>query len=195
MMSLLDGMTAHLFRTDPETGRVVFFPNGAMGGGYELTDAAMEKRLRSRMRLIMLGAIAFGSIGVQVPIALYGQPTAWPAAMWWAGLGAAALVHLLYQFMLRRMVAGLPVSRERLTFKEALSLQTLGLPRWYFYGMAIFGPLLLVGTILWLANAASFMERVWAVVGLILFSVVTVQAFAGLRLKPDEPEQPRTYQS
>lgn len=190
MMSLIDGMTAHMFRADPASGSVVFYPNGPCGHGYVLPDDAAVQRIRRFVRWMMIFALGVPILGMQVMIALLGQPMAWPASVWAAAGLALAVLTIGFQVGLRRMVSGLPKSETALTMAEALKAQTMGLPRWYFLAMAIVGPLLMVGSILWLLNAPSFMERVWALAGLTLFAITTIQAFAGLRMRPDEAPEP-----
>lgn len=186
MMSYFDGMIAGLFRPEEATGRTIFFPNGVIGRGYVLPDAAAEQRVRRIMRWVMIGTLAMTVGGMQVLLAVFGQPMAWPWEPWAIAIAGLAVFTTIWSTIKRRLIAGLPVSDQRLTFSEAFTAQTLGLPRWYFYILALLGPLMMVGSIMWLFAAPSFMERVWAMAGLTLFTIATLQAFAGLRLKPDD---------
>lgn len=183
----IDGMTAHMFRSDTNGSGVVFYPNGVLGRGYVLPDAGAEQRTRHVLRWIMAGAIAGPIAGVNALLGVFGQPMAWPPAVWLTTGVVVALFALAMHVALRGLVRGLAESPQPLSLAQALNAQTCGLPRWYFYVMALAGPLLMVGSILWLTAAPSFMERIWAGVGLALFTAATVQAFAGLRMKPDEP--------
>jgi hypothetical protein len=185
MMSFIDGMTAHMFRKDAETGRTVFFPHGAVGRGYLIPDNVAEQRVRRFMRWMMIIALAIPILGVQVLILMYGPPMDWPMSVTTGAIGVVAAFTLINYLAIRRLVSGFQPTEQRLTFSEAVRTQSRGLPRWYLKTMVVVGPLLMVGTIMVLANADTMMDRIWGLLGLLLFSFSTTQAVTGLRSPPD----------
>ena len=60
-MSLTEFFVGVLFKRD-EHGRSVFFPNGALGGGFIVPDPATERRIRDSMMRIQVGAAVFSSV-------------------------------------------------------------------------------------------------------------------------------------
>jgi hypothetical protein len=137
-----DGMTDALFKKQADGG-VVFYPWGAMGNGYLVTQPQKASRLRAFVRgfyvitgplFILLGTLLRGrALWVIAP--LFVIFTAW------------------YAMKTRQMLAGVPRCTERFSIKEGYartaassSAQTLRLRRFFFACLlvAVMGILLML---------------------------------------------------
>ena len=71
-MSIQNVLTAALFKRD-EQGRTVMYPNGVIGRGYVVPDAATEHKMRRTLMWLVLGSGLFGGIGIQVMMFIFGS--------------------------------------------------------------------------------------------------------------------------
>lgn len=182
-MSVQTMLTAALFKRGDD-GRMMVFPNGAAGRGYIVPDAAMEQRMRRILMWWIIGAGAAGGIGSQVLGSMFGQPDRWTAATWALALAALALFALGYRAVMARLVRGLEPAPERLALIEALAKQAQAMPRWYLWALAICGPLMVLGSVIWAVAGASMASHLLGLVGTTLFATVTLQAIHGLARRP-----------
>jgi hypothetical protein len=172
-------LTAPLFRQD-ESGRTTVFPNGVLGRGYVLPDAAAEERVRRTLGWAMLGALAVGIGGSQVMLFLFGNPGQWPSTVWAAAGAALMAFAVAYRLFVMRLVVGFPSSAAQLTLLEAFERQALAMPRWYLWLMLSTGALLGTGSAVMIFTADSTGERVMSLCGALLFALVFLQAVYGL---------------
>lgn len=179
-MSIKNMLTAALFKRD-DAGRTVMYPNGAMGRGYIVPDAATEERMRRRVLWLVVGSGLFGGIGMQFLIIFYGQVTSWGGEPWAIAIGALAAFATGYRLAVRSMVRGMTPSGQRMGTMEAFRRQAEVMPRWYLWFIAVFAPLAVVGSAIWLLMDSSMSSRIIGVIGIALFGLITVQAIHGLR--------------
>jgi len=182
-MSIKNVLTAAMFKRD-EAGRTLMYPNGGMGRGYVVPDAATEQRMRSALMWLVIGAGLFGGIGMQVMIIVYGQASEWTAEPW--AVAFAALVGLCagHRLVVRMLTRRLRVAQERMGVAEAMRRQAEAMPRWYLWFIAVFSPLMVVGSVAWMMIGNSVMKYPLGLVCIILFGATMGQAIYGLTRRP-----------
>jgi hypothetical protein len=161
---LLDSLSAAAFKED-ETGRMLYFPNGAMGSGYVVPDDAALGAIKSRLRWFY-GAL-FISIGVGMPFLnnVVSKLELWPAVAIYAG--AATLLMLCAYLVTVSASSGLQKSDERLRFTEAVSTQAKNLPRWATLTMMGMWSLGLVAAVAMLVEGGQLRETLVAAFALV----------------------------
>jgi hypothetical protein len=170
-MALLDMLSAPLFKSD-ETGRTVMFPNGAMGRGYLMPDAAMEARMRKVLAWLMLGAI-FAAVTVSMVMhVMFGNADQWTSQAWGVSGAGLAAVLIAYQLVKSRLVRGLEPSTTRMTIAEAYARQAAAMPRWCLWSLAIVGVVFTCSSAAMLGFGQSMADRAYGIVGLLLFGTV-----------------------
>jgi Flp pilus assembly protein TadB len=166
-MGYLDSFADPLFKTDAE-GRIVFFPNGKLGRGRIVPDAATAEGLRKTVKygmplLIVVAVAAVIGIGTLI------------------GIGVAIVLGLLFQLYLRWRVSGLPVSDVSLTFGEVRQRQADALGMGWLIVLAI-GSAILAASSLFMALTDG--QQVWiGVFGAILFGVCLVMFLNMIRMR------------
>jgi hypothetical protein len=179
-MSMQDVLTSPLFKRD-EAGRVVMYPNGALGGGYVVPDAETERRMRRTLMWAVIGAGLFGGFGITILSAFFGQVYEWTLAPWLIAIAALAAFNFAYRAMAKRLARGMTPAAERLGTVEALKRQAEAMPRWFLWLNIILSPLLVVGSVMWMMTESSVMSYVVGPLGVALFVTTTMQAVYGLR--------------
>jgi hypothetical protein len=179
-MSIKNMLTAALFKRD-DAGRTVMYPNGAMGRGYVVPDTATEERMRRRFLWLIVGSGLFGGIGMQFLIIFYGQVASWGGKPWAIAIGALVAFAVGYRLAVRGMVRGMTLSAQRMGMVEAFRRQAEVMPRWYLWFIAVYAPLAVVGCAIWMLMDGSMLSRVIGATGILLFSVVSIQATQGLK--------------
>jgi hypothetical protein len=179
-MSIKNMLTAALFK-QRDDGRMVVYPNGAMGRGYILPDAATEQKMRSALMWLVVGSGLFGGIGMQILIMRYGQLFEWGAEPWIVGLMALAVFCLAYRMLARMMMRGMPPVRQRMGMVEAMKRQAEAMPRWYLWFMVVVAPLCLVGSVACILAYSTIASLVLGLLGVVLFASATAQAVHGLQ--------------
>jgi hypothetical protein len=178
-VSIQNMLTAALFRRDQE-GRTVMYPNGAMGRGYLVPDAATEQKMRRTLMWLVIGSGVFAVVGMQVMTIFFGPVHLWTVQSWVIAMAALVALAVGYRALMRALVQGLTPVGQRMGMLEALKRQAEAMPRWYLWFLVIFAPLLVAGSILWMAEDGSMMNRAVGLVGVLLFGAATVQAIYGL---------------
>jgi hypothetical protein len=79
------------------------------------------------------------------------------------------------------MVRGMTLSAQRMGMVEAFRRQAEVMPRWYLWFIAVYAPLAVVGCAIWMLMDGSMLSRVIGATGILLFSVVSIQAIHGLK--------------
>lgn len=117
-MGYFDGITDAVFKT-AEDGTSLFYPNGVLGKGYILPDAAKKQEIRKKLKVFYI---------IFLPTIILINPLfCWfvfsNQVPWWAAL----LIFLVYlcggtsitYFIMHRWVKGLMPAAEKLTLAEA----------------------------------------------------------------------------
>ncbi|MGQ0673571.1 MAG: hypothetical protein ACT4N2_11950 [Hyphomicrobium sp.] len=181
IVKLLDGISAGCFRTDA-AGRVLYYPNGAVGSGYVVPDDAALASIKGKLRWYF--AIIFLSIGLLVPFAMdlfRGMEVA-PAIA--SASGTLVLLTVLASLGAYSLASGLEKSDEKLSVGEAFRTQARSLPRWFAIFQVVIWSLGMVGAAMLLRDAATTFESVHAViVGLISAALLALSIWS-LRLRP-----------
>src|SRR5262245_35154137 len=184
-MSIETFLTAALFKRD-QAGRMIVYPNGVTGRGYFVPDAATERALRRTLMWAVVGSAAFGGIGMAALMAVYGQVFEWTAKPWGIAIAVLVVFNFAYRALAKRLTHHMAPAAERMHLVEAWKRQAEAMPRWYLWCNAILGPLMLVGSALFIAMMRSPMAALLGAMGMALFVVATVQAVYGLRRRPQE---------
>ena len=181
-MSIKSVLTAALFKRD-ETGRTLMYPNGAMGGGYVVPDAATEERMRSILMWLVIGCGLLGGVGMQLLTMWGGQVEDWTALPWTIALSALVAIGVTYRMIIKHLARGLMPAQERMGMAEALKRQAAAMPRWYLMVMVIFGGALAITSVYWIIAGATVGQHLAGLGGSILFGAIVAQAIWGLRQK------------
>jgi hypothetical protein len=166
-MGYLDSFADPLFKTDAE-GRIVFFPNGKLGRGRIVPDAATALKLHNTVKyatplLILVAVAAVIGLGTLV------------------GIAVAVVIGLLYQLYLRSRVSGLPYSDVALTFGEVRQRQADALGLGWLTVLAIGSAVLAASS---LAMALMDRRQVWmGVFGCVLFGLCLIMFLNMIRLR------------
>lgn len=179
-MTIKNMLTAAMFKTD-DAGRTVVYPNGAMGRGYIVPDPATEQRMRRVLQWAIIGSGLIGGVGTQVMLMVYGQVFEWTGEPWGIALVAMMVLGFAYRSVAGMLTRGMVPVQARLGMVEAMRKQAEAMPRWYLWSVAIFAPMMVVGSAAWLVAGASLTGYVVGFVGVILFGMVTAQAIYGLK--------------
>ncbi|MDQ7774131.1 MAG: hypothetical protein RDU13_11505 [Elusimicrobiales bacterium] len=105
-MGYFEGVGSMYFKKDPQ-GRAVFYPWGALGKGYVLSDETMEPRLRRFLKTYIILVVPVFAVAAAFGLGWIIAFTAVSIA--WFHLAA------------KRMLSGCAVSGERLTLRESYS--------------------------------------------------------------------------
>lgn len=178
-MSIRNMLTAALFKRD-EVGRTVMYPNGAMGRGYLVPDAATEERMRRTLLWLVLGAGLTGGVGAQVMTTVFGQMHTWAVQPWAIAAAALAAFGIAYRVLMRRLTRDMTPVEQRMGLREALRRQAEAMPSWYLWFIAVLAPLLVMGSALWMIDDHSPASYVLGSLGMLLFAALTMQAVHGL---------------
>lgn len=179
-MSIKNMLTAAIFKTD-DAGRTVMYPNGAMGRGFILPDAATDQKMRRRFLWLMVGSGLFGGIGMQVMLMAYGQVYEWTTEPWAIAVGSIVVFGIAYHIAAKLFTRGMMPSDQRMGTVEALRRQAEAMPRWYLWFITILAPLMIFGAAWWIVDDRSVMSLAFGLVGLLLFGAIMAQAIYGLR--------------
>jgi hypothetical protein len=179
-MSIQDMLTSPLFKRD-EAGRVVMYPNGALGGGYFVPDTATERRMRRTLMWAVIGSGLFGGIGMVILTAFFGQVYEWTLAPWLIAMAALVAFNFAYRMVAKRLARGMTPAAGRLGMVEAFKRQAEAMPRWYLWFSIILSPLLVVGSLMWMMAEPSVMSYLVGSFGIVLFAAATAQAVYGFR--------------
>jgi hypothetical protein len=169
-----------LFKSDC-AGRTLMYPNGAMGRGYVVPDAATEQRMRRTLMWLIVGSGLFGGIGMHAMMTLYGNIDVWTAQTWTIGIGALVAFGIGYQLVAKSLARGMMPAEQRMGMVEALKRQSEAMPRWYLWFIAVFAPSMVAGSVMWMISEASLWGCALCLVGMGLFGAITVQAVHGLK--------------
>lgn len=178
-MSLTDALVGILFKQD-DRGRTLFFPNGVLGRGYVVPDAAGEARLRRVMTWLQFGAILGGVGALLVAQIVVGPLVEWPPGMWLGFSAAVVGLMVLIRLAVMRLVRGLaPAPQDaRLKLREVYAQQALALPRWYHWLQVAFSGLLCVTSLILLIFDEQM--TMTALVGVVMFGAITAYSIYGL---------------
>jgi hypothetical protein len=182
-MSIKSVLTAAIFKQD-EAGRTIMYPNGAMGRGYVVPDAATAEKMRSFLMWLIIGCGLVGGIGMRLLTMWCGQIEDWTALPWTIAASALVAIGITYRMLIaRRLVRGLVPAEERMGMTEALRRQAAAMPRWYLMVMLVFGGALAITSGYWIIAGASVGQHIAGLGGSILFGAIVAQAIWGLRQK------------
>jgi hypothetical protein len=182
-MSIQNVLTAALFKRD-DAGRTVVFPNGAVGRGYYVPDAATEQKLRRKLMWAIVAAGLLGGIGMQIMLIFYGQVYEWSMEPWVIAAATLAGYGIAYRVMAKSLIRGMEPAEQRMGAVEALKVQAEAMPRWYLWFMAVVAVLTMGGLGFWMVVGASLLKTVLSLGGIALFAVVMMQAVHGLTQRP-----------
>jgi drug/metabolite transporter (DMT)-like permease len=185
-MSIQNVLTAALFKRD-DAGRTLVFPNGAVGRGYFVPDAATEQKIRRTITWGVIGSSLFGIIGMQIIVAFYGDIFTWSSTPWTIALTALAAYSVGYRVVTKRLVRGMKPAEQRMGVTEALKKQAEAMPRWYLMFMAIIAALMIGGSAFWMVVGLSMMKYLLGLVGIVLFGAIMMQAIYGLSHRRSQP--------
>ena len=186
-MSLTEFFAGVLFKRD-EHGRSVFFPNGALGGGFIVPDTATERRLRDSMMRLQVSAAVISSVAMTVVQGTIGGMAEWRAEVWFGFVVGMTAFSLLMRFAGMRLVKGLaPASRAaRLGVREFYRGQAAALPRWYHWSQVAFsGSAFLIGTAVVLSGRE---QSVIGVPGTVTFGMIAAFSLFGLWAGYERPQ-------
>ena len=178
-MSIQNMLVAPLFKSDG-AGRTVMYPNGAMGRGYVVPDAETEQRMRRTLLWLIIGAGLFGGLGMQVMTLFYGQFYTWTAEPWTISIAALVAFGIAYRLVAKALTRGMTPAELRMGMVEALKRQSEAMPRWYLWFIALFAPLMVAGSAIWMLLEASLANYALGVAGIVLFGAIMIQAVHGL---------------
>jgi hypothetical protein len=178
-MSIQHRLTAPLFRCD-EDGWTVVYPNGPMGSGYFVDDAATEQRMRSSLMWLVHGCGVISWVGAVILMGFYGAIAEWPAAAWAVAITAFAVFSLLYRAAATVLTIGMEPAELRMDVIDALKRQAEALPAWYLWLMLVMAPPMLAVTVFWLIADPAPINYAIAGVGNVVLAVGAIQATHGL---------------
>ena len=104
-MGYFDGLTDACFKKS-DTGTTLFFPWGVIGKGYALKSQSEVDRFRGFIKkyyMVILPTV----IGIQITVGFVPNLVLLPVTLCW------------FHFTIKRMLAGMPVTNEKLTLSEA----------------------------------------------------------------------------
>ena len=186
-MSLTEFFVGVLFKRD-EHGRSVFFPNGALGGGFIVPDPVTERRIRDSMMRLQVGAAVFSSVVMTAVQWAIGGMADWRAEVWFGFAIGMTAFSLLMRFAGMRLVKGLaPASRAvRLGVGEFYRGQAAALPRWYHRSqVALSGSAFLIGTAVVMSGRD---QSVIGVPGTVTFGMIAAFSLFGLWAGYERPQ-------
>lgn len=182
-MSIRNVLTAALFKRDQE-GQTVMYPNGAMGRGYVVPDAAIEQRMRRVIMWLIIGSGLLGGLGMQAMMLIYGQVDLWGIEPWAIAIAALVPIAILYRVVVKGLTRGMIPVDQRMGMVEGLQRQAEAMPRWYLVCMIVVAIVMLIGGAFWIARATSMMKVALGLAAIVLFAVVMCQAIYGLTHRP-----------
>ncbi len=182
-MSIKNMLTAALFKQD-DAGRTVMYPNGAMGRGYLVPDDATAEKMRRVVMWLVIAAGLVGGIGMQVLMLAYGQVYQWTAEPWIVAVSALVIFCVGYRLAMRTITRRMTPATQRMGTVEALRRQAEAMPRWYLWTIAVFAPLMVIGSVAWMITGTSMANYALGFVGIILFGIIMAQAIHGLKHRP-----------
>ncbi len=154
-MGYFDGLTNGNFKKD-RNGNTVFFPWGVLGKGRVLADESTENKVRGFVRLyyqITLPMI----IGVGI------------IAGWTWSFLLLPILGAWFHLKTKNLVAGCPLSEDRLTLKESYSNSAAGHNKLMLWLVFIFSTLFVVAGIWIAANATSSSQMFFGLASAIFF--------------------------
>jgi hypothetical protein len=178
-MSIQNMLLAPLFKRDG-AGRTVMYPNGAMGRGYVVPDAPTEQKMRRTLMWLIVGSGLFGGIGMQAMLIFYGQVYMWTAEAWTIGVAALVAFGVGYRVVVKSLARGMMPAEQRMGMVEALKRQSEAMPRWYLWFIAVFAPLMVAGSVIWMVLGPSLANCALGLAGIVVFVVIMIQAVHGL---------------
>jgi hypothetical protein len=179
VMTMQETLTTALF-TRNEAGQTVMYPNGVLGRGYILPNAETEQRMRRILLWMIIAAGVAGGLGGQGMFMYFGRPADWPMHAWVSALIALGVFAAAYRLIAGRLAQGLAPVDARLGVLEALKRQSEAMPRWYLLFLAIFSPIMAVGSAHGIVMGPTTSMRLLSCVGAVLFATTTTQAIYGL---------------
>lgn len=182
-MSIQNVLTAALFKRDEE-GRTVVFPNGVMGRGYVVPDAATEQKMRRSLMWLIITSGLVGGVGMQIMLALFGQVVGWTAKPWGITVAALLAIGIVHWIVAAQLARGMTPAGQRLGVVEALKRQAEAMPRWYLGLMVIVAALMVAGSAVWMVVGTSMAKYLLGLCGIGLFGVLMMQAVHGLTHRP-----------
>lgn len=171
---------APLFRTDDQ-GRRVFVPSAMSADRFLLPDAQAEARLRTRMATLVTVSIAISLLLIGGAVALFGPAQTWTTGIW-LGLAAAFALHMFINIRLGKGLAkGLDKSAAApVGFIRAVAEQAAAWPRWLCWLELIVAPLVLIGGIMGIRDAATTYDLTLSIVAIPLSGLMLAVGLAGL---------------
>jgi hypothetical protein len=115
---------------------------------------------------------------------MYGQASEWTAEPWAVAFAALVVLCLGHRLVVRMLTRRLRVAQERMGVAEAMRRQAEAMPRWYLWFIAVFSPLMVIGSVAWMMIGNSVMKYPLGLVCIILFGAIMGQAIYGLTRRP-----------
>ena len=106
-MGYFDNLTATSSKTD-SSGRTVFFPWEIIGKGYILKNKQQEQELKQFIKIYHIISLVF--VLITGPF----------LHLWLVAFAVVPFAAIIWLIKVKKIVAGLPVSREKLKFSEKL---------------------------------------------------------------------------
>jgi FtsH-binding integral membrane protein len=178
-MSIQGILTAALFQRD-EDGRTVMFPNGVMGRGYVVPDAATEQKMRRALMWLQVCSGLFGGIGVEIMMVLFGHLKSWPPMIWAIALASLVVLVTGQRAAVKRLTRDMTPASQRLRVVESLKRQAEAMPRWFLGFNVVIAALMIIGSAFMMFVAASMVKSALSLGVIALFAVVMAQAIYGL---------------
>jgi hypothetical protein len=177
-MSMQSVLTAALFKRDAD-GRIVMFPNGVMGRGYLVPDAATENKMRRALTRLQIGSGLLGGIGMGIMMVLFGHVKTWTPMAWAMAFAWLVVVVTGQRIAVKRLTRAMSPTSQRLRVVESLKTQAQAMPRWLLGFNVVIAALMIVGSAFMLVGA-SMVKSALSLGVIFLFVVVIVQAMYGL---------------
>lgn len=158
-----DSLVAPLFKKDDQ-GRTLFFPAGIWSKGRIIPDEATGERLRKGIRRGYM--VLFGLL---IPLFAIGNAFLSRGSNGWMyPIIGGLLIGLAFQAYTFTLARGLPVSDNRLSYKEAVTSQSRALGAGWLKALAIGSALFVLGSLA-MTILGSGSDRLVGLAGMALF--------------------------